>query len=137
MNRESSPLQLIFHRPRGTDLEALESTAVYEILYLFSENGPVDKETLDRVYLSMHQRTAQHPVSFNTVDDLKDFALSVCQDLRSPEVFVLSVQDYNIGVEAARDVKAFRELFRRYGVNIPNPDIINKGSGLIGRWFKK
>jgi hypothetical protein len=61
--------------------------------------------------------------------------MSVTQALKAPEVFILSVQDYNVGVEATRDVRAFRELYRRYGLNLANPDIINRGPGLFGKFF--
>ncbi len=96
--KETAALQLIYHRPKGADIEALESTAVYEILYFFSETGPVGHGMLEQVSQQLYQKPAAHPVAFSSVDDLKDFALAVCQAMHAPEIFVLSVQDYNIGV---------------------------------------
>lgn len=137
MKKEGHALKLIYKQSGLIDPEATELTGRYEVLYFFGEGGPISLETMNEVAQEIFQRPATPPVTFKSLDELKDFALAVCQKLHGPEVFVLSVQDYNIGVEAARDVKAFRELFRRYGSSIHNPEIINKGPGLIGRLFKK
>lgn len=137
MMKEGHALKLIYKMTSGTDPESTELTARYEVLYFFGEGGPMSLELMDEVSRTVFQRPATLPVTFKSLDELKEFALGVCQKVHGPEVFVLSVQDYNIGVEAARDVRAFRELFRRYGLNIPNPEIINKGPGLISRLFKK
>lgn len=137
MTKENSAIKLIYKQSGVIDPEATELTGRYEVLYFFGEGGPISLETMNEVCQELFQRKATPPVTFKSLDELKDFALAVCQKLQAPEVFVLSVQDYNIGVEAARDVRAFRELFRRYGSAIHNPEIINKGPGIIGRLFKK
>lgn len=132
------PLKLIFKMVEGTDPDSTELTGRYEVLYFFGEGGPISLEMMDEVSRALFQRPVTPPVTFKSLDELKEFALATCQRVRGAEVFVLSIHDYNIGVEAARDVRAFRELFRRYGINMPNPDVINKASkGLMGRFFKK
>ncbi len=137
MIKEGHALKLIYKLTGGTDPESTELTSRYEVLYFFGEGGPIALDLMNEISQQLFQRPASPPVSFKSLDELKDFALAICQRLQGPEVFVLSVQDYNIGVEAAKDVRAFRELFRRYGINISNPEVIHKAPGLIGRLFKK
>jgi hypothetical protein len=133
--KEGLAINLIYHFGHDFDSEFPELAGRYRILYFFSEAGPVTTESQDTIYVKLFNRPATHPVAFTSLDDLKDFAMGVCQLVKAPEVFVLSVQDYNIGVEAARDVRAFREIYRRYGLNLSNPDIINRGPGLFGKFF--
>ena len=137
MTKEGHALKLIYKLVGSTDPDSTELTGRYEVLYFFGEGGPIPLEMMNEVSQELYDRPAIPPVSFHSLDELKAFALHICRRTGGPEVFVLSVQDYNIGIEAARDVRAFRELLRRYGINLPNPEIINKGPGLMGRLFKK
>ncbi len=133
--KEGLAINLIYHFGHDADSEFPELSGRYRILYFFTESGPVPPELQESVALKLFNRSVGFPATFSSLDDLKEFAMGVCIALKSPEVFVLSVQDYNVGVEAARDVRAFRELFRRYGLNLSNPDIISRGPGLFGKFF--
>jgi len=133
--KEGLAINLIYHFGHDVDSEFPDLAGRYRILYFFSEAGPVSFESQEATYVKLFNRPATHPVTFTSLDDLKEFAMGVCQLVKAPEVFVLSVQDYNVGVEAARDVRAFREIYRRYGLNLSNPDIINRGPGLFGKFF--
>ncbi len=133
--KEGLAINLIYHFGHDADSEFPELAGRYRILYFFSEAGPVSVEAQESVYVKLFNRSGAQPVTFTSLDDLKDFAMGVCQMVKAPEVFVLSVQDYNVGVEAARDVRAFREIYRRYGLNLANPDIINRGPGILGKFF--
>ncbi len=128
MAKGAEAIQLVYRHPPGGG---------YEVLYFFSDAGPVPAEAITTAMQELFQRPPSHPLSFAAHEELKDFALGVCQVMGSPEVSLLPVQDYNIGVEAARDRRAFRELFRRYGLNIPNPEVIQRPGSLMKRLFKK
>lgn len=54
-------------------------------------------------------------LTFLSLDDLKTFALRVGQELSQNEVRLISVQDYNIGIDGAKDLKSFQSVFERYG----------------------
>jgi hypothetical protein len=133
--REGLAINLIYHFGHEQNSEFPDLAGRYRVLYFFSEAGPVPHEAQEEVSVRLFNRPAGNPVIFTSLDDLKEFAMAVCQHVKAPEVFVLSVQDYNVGVEAARDVRAFREIYRRYGLNLSNPDIISRGPGLFGKFF--
>ena len=137
--KEGLPINLIYRFSHETSLvgeqEFPELSGRYQVLYFFSDAGPVPQEAQEEVAIRLFNRSVGLPATFSSLDDLKDFAMGVCQHVKAPEVFVLSVQDYNVGVDAARDVRAFREIYRRYGLNLANPDVISRGPGLFGKFF--
>ncbi len=137
--KEGLAINLIYHFGHSStasmETELPELSGCYRVLYFFSDAGPVSPEAQEEVAIRLFNRSVGIPATFSSLDDLKDFAMGVCQFVKAPEVFILSVQDYNVGVEAARDVRAFRELYRRYGLNLANPDVINRGPGLFGKFF--
>lgn len=133
--KEGMAIKLIYHFGHDDDSEFPELTGRYRVLYFFSDAGPVDFSFQEEVYSRLFNRPISKPVIFSSLDDLKEFAMGVCQLVRAPEVFVLSVQDYNVGAEAARDVRTYREIYRRYGLVLANPDVINRAPGLFGKFF--
>lgn len=133
--KEGLALNLIYKFGHDVNSEFPDLAGRYSVIYFFSEAGPVAHDIQEEVAQKIFGKSIGQPPMFSSLDDLKDFAMSVTQALRAPEVFILSVQDYNVGVEATRDVRAFRELYRRYGLNLANPDIINRGPGLFGKFF--
>ena len=72
---------------------------------------------------------------FNSLDELGEFAIEVCVELAAPEIFILSAQDYNIGLDSCNDVRSFREIFRRYGTCITNPESGSKKKNLFNKFF--
>jgi hypothetical protein len=137
MTKPSWGLSMVYRFSGAPVEEGRELPGNYHVLYFFSGAGPVGAEVMEQVCQGLFQRPMETQPIFRSMEELKEFALGVCQALQSPEVSMLSVQDYNVGVEAAGDARTFRELFRRYGVTIPNPEIINRSPGLLGRIFKK
>jgi hypothetical protein len=137
MSKGDWGLSMVYRFSGAPVEEGRELPGNYQVLYFFSGSGPVGHDVMEQVCQELFQRPLGTQPIFRSLEELKDFALGVCQSLQSPEVSMLSVQDYNVGVEAAGDTRAFRELFRRYGLNIPNPDIISRTPGLLGRIFKK
>jgi hypothetical protein len=112
--------------------------AYYKIIYFFSEAGFITKSTLTSIYKKLVPLyTEREMLTFDDLELLGQFALKVCMELQAPEVFVLSVQDYNIGMESVRDVRAYKELFRRYGNCITNPELENERQSVFKRIFSK
>lgn len=127
------PLNLVFRHVAAAN----EAGGLYEVVHFYSSAGPVPWGVLDEAGQKACGRALGTPPSVETLEELKAFALAVCQAVGAPEVFLVSVPDYNIGVESARDLRAFREIFRRYGVAIPNAEVIGRPQGLMGRFFRK
>ena len=91
--------------------------AKYKILYAFDTNGMLD----------IHD-------TFNSLDDLKSFALEFVQSRDSDEVRLISVQDYNVGVEGAKDKNSFRQIFSNFGEVVVDPSKTKKKS-IFGNLF--
>lgn len=115
-------------------IEKTEDESQYEILMFFSDAGEIHNKTLSSVYQGyrFHNKDA---LLFKSHDDLGQYALDVCKEVQAPEVFILSTQDYNIGLDTCSDIRGFREIFRRYGNIIENPDQNKKKNNIFNKLF--
>lgn len=111
-----------------------EDNSLVEIINFFSEEGPVSSKVISDLYQPFRFHNEQS-LWFKTLEDLGQFALEVCQETYAAEVFILSSVDYNIGLDTCNDARSFRELFRRYGNVIENPDQSRKKSNLFNKFF--
>jgi hypothetical protein len=91
--------------------------AKYKILYAFDTNGMLEIRD-----------------TFNSLDDLKSFALELVQSKDGGEVRLISVQDYNVGVEGAKDRNSFRQIFSSFGEVVLDPTK-SKKKGIFGNLF--
>ena len=60
----------------------------------------------------------------------------ILKENESLEAFLLSTQDYNIGIDSSNETESFKEIFRRYGTSVENPDTGIKKRSLFGKIFK-
>lgn len=98
----------------------------YKILKLFSDSGEIPSNIIESVYQNYPSFGPGDWVCFENLDELGRFSLELCQKMECPEVLILSAQDYNLGVENCSDLRSFRDIFRRYGTSVENPDKIRK-----------
>lgn len=125
-------LNLIYHFQTSQKQDEEFRPASYGVVYFFSENNFLEKDFLQEMSKSVP--VADHvELKFLNLDDLKVFALRVCQEMGEREVRLISVQDYNIGLDGARDKKSFVEIFSKYGEVIMNESA--KKKGLLGKFF--
>lgn len=112
------------------------NVSYYKIVQFFSEVGVVTESTLSTVYDNYRPPGyTQKECLFSSLDQLGLFAIDICKEVASPEVFLLSVQDYNIGLDSCNDVRSFKEIFRRYGTSIENPDGGHRKKNIFGKLF--
>jgi hypothetical protein len=107
----------------------------YKIMHFFSEIGPVSETTLKELFKPYADDIINEALAFKNLDQLGEFALAVCVELSAPEIFVLSAQDYNIGLDSSNDVRSFREIFRRYGTCLENPQSGQKRKNIFSKLF--
>lgn len=125
---------LIYHFQSSQSQDGHFRPASYRMVYFFDEQGFLDLVQLKELAKSIPE--ANHELlTFLSLDDLKAFALRVSQELKVPEVRLLSVQDYNIGVDGAKDLQSYQAVFGKYGEAVINEDAPKKKSGLLGRFF--
>jgi hypothetical protein len=126
-------LSLVYHFQSSQNDDGLFRPASYKVIYFFSSEGFLDLQTLRE--LSKAVPDANHEdLTFLNLDDLKTFALRVSQELRAPNVRLVSVQDYNIGLDGARDLSSFRTIFQKFGELVENEDAPGK-KGFFGKLF--
>ncbi len=126
-------LNLIYHFQTSQNQDGDFRPASYRVVYFFSEEGFLEKELLQEMAKSV-PGSDFHELTFLNLDDLKAFALRVCLEVSMPEVRLLSVQDYNIGLDGAKDLSSFKGIFQKYGEKIIN-EAAQKKKGLFGKLF--
>lgn len=126
-------LNLIYHFQASQNQEGHFRTANYHVVFFFSDEGFLDPSMLQE--MAKVSPEANHiDLTFLSLDHLKEFSLRVAQELQQPEVRLISVQDYNIGVDGARDLHTFRDIFTRYGDVVENAEA-KKKKGFLGKFF--
>lgn len=125
-------LNLIYHFQTSQNKNEDFRPATYGVVYFFSEEGFLEKPLLRE--MSKTVPDADHNnLTFLNLDDLKAFALRVCQEQGAREVRLLSVQDYNIGLDGAKDLATFNAIFKKYGESVINETARKKG--LFSKFF--
>lgn len=126
-------LNLVYHFQTSQNQDGDFRPASYGVVYFFSEEGFLEKSLLKEMSKTIPE--ADHEgLTFLNLDDLKSFAIRVSQELSVREVRLISVQDYNIGLDGAKDLNTFRLLFEKYGELVINEDISKKKS-FFGKLF--
>ena len=125
-------LNLIYHFQTSQNQDGDFRPASYGVVYFFSEQDFLEKDLLKEMSKTVPEADHEN-LTFLNLDDLKTFALRVCQETSEKEVRLLSVQDYNIGLDGAKDLKSFQNVFSKYGEVVVNESARKKG--LFGKLF--
>lgn len=125
-------LNLVYHFQTSQNQETKFRPASYGVVYFFSDDGMLETSMLQEMSKSVPE--ADHiNLKFLNLDDLKSFALRVCQEIGEKEVRLISVQDYNIGLDGSKDLVSFQNIFTKYGEIVVNESA--KKKGLFGKFF--
>jgi len=133
--RDSLNLNLLYQFIDHTDDEG-STNSYYRIIRFFSEAGEVSEKALDKAYENFKFSNNTIDFVFKNLEDLGQYAVDICKATSTPEVFILSVQDYNIGLDSCNDSRTFKDIFRRYGTALENPDKLYKKNHLFKNLFK-
>lgn len=109
------------------------SPASYCVVYFFSEEGFLPREMLSEMAKSIPEAN-YNELTFLNLDDLKNFALRVTEETEADQVRLLSVQDFNIGVDGSKGIKSFQNIFQKFGDVLANP-LAKKKKGIFGKIF--
>jgi hypothetical protein len=107
-------IHLIYHFQASHRQNEEFRGASYKIISSFNEAGMIDPVHMLEILKSFPLSNVQEG-TFLSLDELKAFASRVGEEFQASEVRLISVQDYNIGVDGAKDIKSFREIFSKYG----------------------
>lgn len=125
-------LNLIYHFKASQNKDGFFTPPSYGVLYFFSDEGFLDHGLLKEMSKAVPDADHEH-LTFLNLDDLKAFALRLCQEVSAKEVRLISVQDYNIGLDGARDMESFKAIFSKYGEVVENEAARKKG--FFGKLF--
>ncbi len=126
-------LHLIYFFQSSQNQNESWTPARYKVVHFFGDNGFISEERMREI-----AKTDPHAdlsdLTFLSLDDLKAFASRMSDDVGGENIRLLSVQDYNIGLDGARDLKELREVFVKYGetMEVSSPQ---KKKGLFGKLF--
>lgn len=126
-------LSLIYHFQSSQNQNEDFRPARYKIVYFFNESGMVPPRLLQELLKSFPDSNSIDK-SFLSLDELKDFALRVSQELGSEEVRLISVQDYNIAIDGAKDISSFQQSFYKFG-EIFSSEPSSRKKGFFGKFF--
>lgn len=126
-------LNLVYHFQSSQNQDEAFRPASYRMIYFFGGQGFLQIDQLKELSRSVPH--ADHDkLTFISLDDLKTFALRVCQEHKEDEVRLISVQDYNIGLDGAKDLPTFKSIFEKFGEVVVNEEAPRK-KGFLGKLF--
>lgn len=126
-------LHLVYFFQSSQNQNESWTPARYKVIHFFGDDGFVEMKKL-REIAAADPHADVEDMTFLSLDDLKSFATRVSEDLGAPGVRLLSVQDYNIGLDGARDLKELREIFVKFGEEVEGAAPVKK-KGLLGKLF--
>ena len=126
-------LHLIYYFQSSQNQNESWTPARYKVVHFFGEEGFVPEEKL-RDLAKADPNADFNALTFLSLDDLKSFATRVSDDQNAESVRLLSVQDYNIGLDGARDMKELQEIFVKFGETVEGTAPVKK-KGLLGKLF--
>ena len=126
-------LTLIYHFQSSQNQDGVFQPASYKVIYFFSESGFIELSLMQELAKSVPDADHQN-LNFLNLDDLKAFALRMSQEIDSPDIRLISVQDYNIGIDGAKDLVSFRSMLTKFGDLIMNQAPVKK-KGFFNKIF--
>lgn len=126
-------LHLIYFFQSSQNQNESWTPARYKVVHFFGGEGFVPDEKL-RELAKADPNADFSDLTFLSLDDLKTFASRVSDETGGGNVRLLSVQDYNIGLDGARDLKELREIFVKFGESVAGTAPVKK-KGLFGKLF--
>jgi hypothetical protein len=128
-------LYLLYHFSEAPSQDSEFASARYRVVYLFNEQGLLKSEQFKKVCDEFGIDKDKPNIDFPTKEELTNFAERLSEQQGSHSIFLLSVNDYNIGIESCHDILAFKEIFSRYGTELDNSSSDKTDRGLFSKFF--
>ncbi len=127
-------LYLIYHFQSSHNADNEFRPAKYRVLYFFNDDEFLDESSLRSRYKDFAPEGGED-LSFQSLDLMKDFAMSFASEFEAEEVRLISAQDYNVGQDSVKDRKGLGQVFAKYGEAVVNPEFKKRG-GIFGKLFR-
>jgi hypothetical protein len=107
--------------------------AKYKVIYAFNERNHLDDNLLVEL-AKLVPESSYLDLNFLTLDDLKLYLLRVLEHLNFTQGYLISSQNYNIGLESIRKKEEFKTIFTQFGELVLREDRTPK-KGLLSKIF--
>jgi hypothetical protein len=118
-------------KSEGLDL----SSSKYRVIFLFNDRGLIEKVNFKKICEEYSISIESNSIDFHTKEELLGFAHSLGVYMNSELALLLSVNDFNIGIESCHDLQAFKEIFNRYGTSLPCRDTQSSDKSIFSKFF--
>jgi hypothetical protein len=109
----------------------------YEIIYLFNDQDFIEDKLIKKIRSNSILAHQNGHTFFAQLEDLARFCLELCLELKAPEIYLLSLADFNQFSSQLEHARQFKEFFRRSAEVIANPEYSKAKKGLFDRFFKE
>lgn len=120
--------------------EAPEANSRYYILEAFNETSQIPDSIMATEFEKLSgkvPKTGSEFGDFCNLSELFQFAKNLCQNIHSSSGYLLSLQDYNRGLETLNEARDLRNLFQVYGKRVENPEFHHEKRGFFHRIFNE
>jgi|LULF01.1.fsa_nt_gb hypothetical protein len=127
--KKHESIYLLFRFEENSQSQEPQQHNRYRVIYFFDEYGLISSDMLS----SFHLNHIENNIFFRTKEDMLRFALSFIEEHRYQNCFLLSVNDYNIGVESCHQLSDYLKVFSEYGHKLENTE--QSKSSIFGKLF--
>lgn len=113
-----------------------EKKSSYKVLQLFTKEGNVSSNLIEKIYNNFRSEESTNELLFSSLEELGRFSIEILEASSEALVYLLSTSDYNIGLDSCNTTSEFRDIFKKFGTSIYNPDLNGKKTSILSKIFK-
>jgi hypothetical protein len=126
-------LNLIYHFHSSQNQDGDFRPARYKVVYFFSPTEFLEEAFLHEMAKSIPD--ADHGnLTFMSLDDIKAFALRVCEELHIEQARLVSVLDYNIALDGSKDRESLQKTLSNFG-DVVGTEAPKRTKGFLSKLF--
>lgn len=130
---EKMSLYFIYHFKASQNINGEFLSARYRLLFAFNKLELIDRARLSKIAEGNTDWDSDY-LTFLNLEDLTSFVVKVGLEFDFSEAYLVSSQDYNIGLEELRNKDDFWNVFESYGEKVVIAGKNNK-KGFLGKIF--
>jgi len=117
-----------------------QEAAAYYLLYIFDQQGLVDRDTLEQVYTDMffssqRKMDARYVGPFESLENLQQYVLRLCGQQDVAHAHLFATTDFNQMLDNITTADDLRVLLSTQGHQLENLEKIKRKKGLLGKIF--
>jgi hypothetical protein len=113
-------------------LDGIEQKPKYKSVIFFNSSGEVSDEEIRKF---SPESLTDSGLVFDSKEEMSSFLENAMSSLRAPNIYLLSTNDYNIGIESCQDMSTFKDIFQRYGNEIVLDEDASESKNFLSKFF--